>query len=170
MLEIRRASLCDLDKITDIISSAREYLAEQNIDQWQDFFPSPDIIADDIENKEAYVIVSGDNTCAYFAFFAPPEPAYKVIYGGKWLVDTENYAAMHHIAISKKYRGLGLAHIIYAKCEELARNAHYASLRVDTHEDNRIMRHCAEKNGFVYCGTIYYNETTKRLAFEKRLI
>ena len=41
-------------------------------------------------------------------------------------------------------------------------------LRVDTHRDNRVMQNIFEKNGFVYCGTIYVTEDCHpRMAYEK---
>ena len=41
------------------------------------------------------------------------------------------------------------------------------NLRIDTHRDNRIMRHCIEKTGFKYCGIIYLENGDERLAFQK---
>jgi GNAT superfamily N-acetyltransferase len=170
MLKIRRAKLLDIDGIMPIIYNAQKYLAAQDIDQWQNSFPNENVIKNDIQNAEAYVICDGETLAAYFAFFTPPEPAYKNIENGRWLIDTENYCAMHHVAVSGDYRGRGLAHMIYKKCEERAREGGFDSLRVDTHEDNKIMRHTAEANGFVYCGVVYYNENMKRIAFEKSLL
>lgn len=43
------------------------------------------------------------------------------------------------------------------------------SIKVDTHEDNRSMQRFLQKNGFVYCGVIYLQDGSKRLAFEKLL-
>ena len=43
------------------------------------------------------------------------------------------------------------------------------NLRIDTHEDNVIMRHCIEKAGFRYCGVIHLLSGDPRLAFQKIL-
>ena len=41
-------------------------------------------------------------------------------------------------------------------------------MRIDTHGDNKVMRHLLQKPGFVHCGTIYVEEDDyPRLAFEK---
>ncbi len=170
MLTIRRAVTLELDNIMEVIHDAQKYLAYQNINQWQDNFPSSEIIKNDVENAEAYVIAENGEIGAYFSFFAPPEPAYENIYDGRWQLDTQNYAAMHRIAISSRFRGKGLAHLIYDKCESLAREYRYDSLRVDTHKDNKIMQHLAKSHGFVYCGVIYYGEANPRIAFEKSLL
>ncbi len=40
-------------------------------------------------------------------------------------------------------------------------------LRIDTHQDNKIMQHVILKNGFTYCGIIYTGDGSPRLAYEK---
>ena len=43
----------------------------------------------------------------------------------------------------------------------------YSHLRIDTHRDNRIMQHLIEKHGFTYCGIIWLDDGTERLAYER---
>ena len=45
--------------------------------------------------------------------------------------------------------------------------SHYRHLRIDTHRDNRIMQHLIEKHGFTYCGIIWLEDGTERLAYER---
>ena len=45
--------------------------------------------------------------------------------------------------------------------------AHYSHLRIDTHRDNRIMQHLIRKHGFTYCGIIWLQDGTERLAYER---
>ena len=40
-------------------------------------------------------------------------------------------------------------------------------LRIDTHNDNKIMQHVIEKNGFKRCGIIHVNDGSERIAYEK---
>lgn len=56
------ASSADLRPIGDIVRSAQRSLAELGIDQWQDGYPSEEIIADDIASGEGYVILADDGT------------------------------------------------------------------------------------------------------------
>ena len=56
----------------------------------------------------------------------------------------------------------GIAAACFDWCWSQSRN-----LRVDTHEDNRIMRHCIEKSGFGYCGIIHLQDGAPRLALQK---
>ena len=39
-------------------------------------------------------------------------------------------------------------------------------MRIDTHEDNKIMQHLIEKNGFSKRGIIFKDDGSPRVAFE----
>jgi RimJ/RimL family protein N-acetyltransferase len=43
------------------------------------------------------------------------------------------------------------------------------SIKADTHKDNRAMQKALYKNGFQYCGIIYLEDNSERIAFEKIL-
>ena len=95
---------------------------------------------------------------AYFALLPSPEPTYSYI-DGAWLTD-EPYGVIHRMASYPDVHGIFAAIIDFAA----ARHAH---LRIDTHRDNRIMRHLIEKHGFTYCGIIWLTDGTERLAYER---
>lgn len=40
-------------------------------------------------------------------------------------------------------------------------------IKVDTHEENISMQKLLKKNNFKYCGIIYLEDKSKRIAFEK---
>ncbi len=169
MITVRRAYDCDIDNVMAVIRSAQKYLKSQGIDQWQDGYPNREAIEADIKNAEAYVLSDGSDVAGYFAIYTIPEPVYDHIEDGCWLSYSGNFAAMHRVCISQDYRGQGLAHMIYDYAEKRSSELGRDSLRVDTHHDNKIMRHMAESHGFRACGTVYYPGNLKRIAFEKLL-
>ena len=95
---------------------------------------------------------------AYFALLPSPEPTYDVI-DGAWLTD-EPYGVIHRMASCPEVHGIFSTIIDYAA-------SRYAHLRIDTHRDNRIMQHLIEKHGFTYCGIIWLEDGTERLAYER---
>jgi len=72
------------------------------------------------------------------------------------------------MAVDCTIRGKGLSQEMFKACENLARREGIQNIRVDTDEDNKIMRHILEKMGFVYTGTIWFDNSTK-IAFQKVL-
>ena len=43
------------------------------------------------------------------------------------------------------------------------------NIRVDTHKDNKSMQGLLLKNNYKYCGVIYLEDGSKRIAFEKEV-
>jgi hypothetical protein len=95
---------------------------------------------------------------AYFALLPSPEPTYSHI-DGAWLTN-EPYGVIHRIASYPEVHGIFSAIIDFAA-------ARYPHLRIDTHRDNRIMQHLIDTAGFTYCGIIWLEDGTERLAYER---
>lgn len=41
------------------------------------------------------------------------------------------------------------------------------NLKIDTHRDNIVMQHLLDKNGFKYCGVVYLENGSERIAYQK---
>ena len=163
-MNIRNATMNDLNQMMTIFSNARKFMAENgNKDQWgKNNWPPESLIINDIENKKSYVCVD-DNDKVLGTFFYDygykVEPAYNKIENGKWKGD-ETYGVVHRIASDNITKGVGTFCIKYA----MEKSKH---LRIDTHEDNKPMQNLLNKLGFKKCGTIYVlNGTELRVAFE----
>ena len=159
---IRLATKKDLDLILKIYEYAREFMKNNgNWSQWKDNFPPKEILINDIDNKQLYVYEENKEIYGVFAFIIGEDESYKNIENGKWISD-ELYGTIHRVASNGKTKGL-LSKII-AFCEK-----NISHLRIDTHSDNKIMQHLIIKNGFTKTGTIYVEDGSPRIAYEKVL-
>ena len=59
--------------------------------------------------------------------------------------------------------------MVLDKVEEMCKNMGINSIRIDTHEENLPMQNLLKKNNYEYCGIIYLEDKSERLAFEKIL-
>ena len=82
-MNVRLASLADLDTASAIYARARVFMRENgNPTQWGDSYPSLDLIRSDILGENLYIIEDSDGTAAgLFAFFPNGDPDYNVING-----------------------------------------------------------------------------------------
>ena len=102
-------------------------------------------------------------------FTTKPESTYSNL-DGSWLTpENTKYGVIHRMAVGNKFRNLGIAKFIFKKCELNLQQNDIASMRIDTHEDNKGMQGLLKKLGYVYCGIIFLKSGDKRLAFEKVL-
>lgn len=170
-MEIRRTRKEDIAAIMPIFDEARKTIAALGIDQWQNGYPSREVIEGDVEKAQSYCVIKEGEIIATFALIDDGEPTYDKIFDGNWLTGDgkEHYFAIHRVAISVKSRGSGISSQIIDFCADKARESGRSSLRIDTHKGNVVMRRMLEKNGFVYCGIIYLADGDERVAYEKTL-
>ena len=162
--KIRHALPEDLSEMLRIFSSAREYMARTgNPNQWGPrAWPPEVLLRRDIEQGGSYVCCRDGKTVGTFflRYGTCPEPAYNRIEKGTWHWSGP-YGVVHRIAGDGSVPGIGTACLTWA----LEQCGH---LRIDTHEDNRVMRNLLGKLGFSRCGIVFTAEDgTPRIAFDR---
>ncbi|HAT55807.1 MAG TPA: GNAT family N-acetyltransferase [Lactobacillus sp.] len=152
------ADMNDLPAIKDIITDARDFLAEQGIDQWQDGYPEDSVIAGDIERGETVALKDDEGTILAIASLVKGiDHPYEAIVDGNWRVTgTEtNYVSIHRVAMAKASRGHHLTHDFFdLMLEQIQADPEVESVRIDTHPQNFGMQHVIETNGFDYIGLV----------------
>lgn len=157
-VEIRHASVADLDAVMAIYDYARQRMAEGgNPSQWVDGYPSREIISADIDAGNSYVIESDGVISGVFTFIVGDDPSYAEI-DGAW-PDNSPYGTIHRIAAAPGVKGVADTCLDYC----LTRGV---NIRIDTHSDNLPMLGWIEKRGFLYCGIIRVANGTPRRAFQ----
>ena len=169
-MTIRKSNDKDISRLCEIFDEARSTIAKLGIDQWQDGYPSKQVIDEDIKLSRSYVIETDGQIYGTFVLVEDGEITYDKIYEGHWLTgdSCQSYIAIHRVAISVEKRGSGISGNIVAFASNRAKELGRSSLRIDTHEGNAVMRRMLEKNGFEYCGIIYLQSGDKRVAYEKQ--
>ena len=167
-MKIRKSSVSDINNLLEIFDEARKTIATLGIDQWQNGYPSFDVVREDISLSRSYAVEIDGGVCGTFVMMEN-EPTYDKIFEGEWL-GNEDYIAIHRVAISVKNRGSGISTAIINYASDYAKSLGRASLRIDTHSVNKVMRRMLEKNGFIHCGTIYLENGDPRVAYEKVLL
>lgn len=156
---IRPATTADTPRLMQIFAIAQQRMADiGNPHQWTDGYPDEAIVAADIAAGDCLAIEQQGRVVAVFTLHAGIDPTYINIYHGAWLNDAP-YATIHRIASSGEISGIMHAAMCYAK-------QHYDNIRIDTHEDNAVMRHILTKEGFRYCGIIHCRDASDRLAYQ----
>lgn len=163
MATIRKATLTDMPIVLSIIQHGREkMIASGNSHQWGKLHPSDEQIKMDIEKENSYLVLSDEGSpIATFAFIEGVDSTYLEIEGKGWL-NNEHYGTIHRIASVPNVHGI--LSIVIEYCFQKVKN-----IRIDTHEENFIMRKGLQKLGFTYCGVIHLENGEPRLAFQKTI-
>ena len=110
-----------------------------------------------LQRGELYVFDQDGVIHGAFVLRLGDEPNYRVIEGA-WRSGTP-YGTIHRVA------GDGTVHGLFAACMDFCKRR-MSHLRIDTHENNAVMRHLIARHGFLPCGTIYVEDGPPRLAFD----
>ncbi len=163
---LRKAIQEDADKIWEILQFGIEQRRKDGSDQWQNGYPNPETVANDIENGYGFVLVKDEKVAAYCALIENNEPAYDKI-DGKWLSDGD-FMVVHRVAVAKDFSGKGVAAILFQHIENHTVAQNIFSIKVDTNFDNTVMLRILEKLSYTNCGKVQL-ASGERFAFEKIL-
>lgn len=166
-MKFEKAELKDIPQIMEIIKDAQKYLKNKGIDQWQNDYPNPEVLKEDIKKQNSFVIKKDNKIIAAAAIIFGEDPTYNLIEDGKWITKSGEYGVIHRAAVAENYKGQGVAAKFFRECEKMGHKRGAVSIRIDTHQDNLAMQRLIEKEGFKYCGIIYTEDGSRRLAYEK---
>ncbi len=159
-MRIRKTTLQDLEILLQLFETARRFMRKTgNHFQWHQGYPSLELLTNDIKNGESYVVCNENNDIIGTLMFRIGEDQTYHVIDGKWL-NEEPYGVIHRIASNQKEKGIGQFVFDWAlnQC---------SNLRIDTHQDNKVMRNLLIKEGFVECGIIYLDNNDPRIAYHK---
>lgn len=158
-MNVRLACIEDLPRLMKIFDSARAYQKSHgNPTQWPKGYPARQKVEQDIREGFCYVLENDKEVVGTFTMIPGEESTYQVIENGEWM-DVTPYYTIHRVASDGTKKGVG--HAMMTWCQQQCPH-----IRIDTHQDNLVMQHVIEKSGFTYCGIIYAEDGTPRLAYE----
>lgn len=164
--QFRKAYDTEVAPIWEIIQQAIERRRKDGSNQWQNGYPNPQTIQNDIAKGNGYVLTDQHTIIAYSAVLFNDEPAYQAI-KGKWLTE-DDFLVVHRVAIDEAYLGQGLVQKMFGLFEDLALQNNIYSIKVDTNFDNLAMLRIMDKLGYTYCGEVSFDGSPRK-AFEKVL-
>lgn len=162
----RQAVTEDTLLIWEILEKAIQRRKEDGSSQWQDGYPNPSVVKNDIGKGIGYVMTDGNTVIGYCAILINDEPEYANI-KGKWLT-VGDFVVYHRVAVSESYLGKGVAQRMLLYIENFALKNRIHSVKADTNFDNAGMLRIFEKLGYTYCGEVTFRGTPRK-AFEKVL-
>lgn len=166
---LRKTRKEEVNKVMKIINEGKVSLKSNGVNQWQNGYPNEEVILVDISNDESYVLEHNDEIIGTTALSFRGEKTYDKIYEGKWISNGE-YAVVHRIAVCKIDGIKSVGTEILKEVERICLLRNIKNIKIDTHEDNKVMQRLLSKNNYKYCGVIYLEDRSKRIAFEKVIL
>ena len=130
---IKNAEKIDLYQLYTITKSCAIDMIAREIFQWDEKYPSIDILLKDIELGQIWKLEEGGTIIGIIVLTEIEDEAYKNV---KWLTNNGNSLYVHRLAVYPKFQGLGYAQKLMNFAEEYAKENNYSSIRLDTFSKN----------------------------------
>ena len=150
---IRKAVITDIDSILSITKACTKTMIENDIFQWNAFYPSKSTFINDINRNELYTLEKENVIIGCIVISTLIDEEYKPV---KWLTENGSHIYIHRLAIHPNFQKKGYAQQLMGFAESYAKDQHYTSIRLDTFSQNRGNQKFYEKRGYQKLECIHY--------------
>ena len=154
-LEFRRAGTDDLDALVALYGAAAQDMREKGIDQWDEYYPDREILAEDVESGDMTLgLLDGRLACAWVVN-REYEPEYEL---GAWEHTEGDFCVLHRLCVNPQIQGRGLARQAMARMEKNARDQGFDSVRLDVFSQNLHAQRLYERLGYRRTGEVRFRK------------
>jgi len=116
----RLATDKDFNNIFNLYKECTRDLNKRGIIQWNENYPTKELIKDNIDKRHQFVYIENDNLVGTFVLSEVEDEYWQKI---KWVED--NFLGLHLLAISPEYQNKGHGKKVIDYCEKYAKENNY---------------------------------------------
>lgn len=162
---IVRAIPGDIGAVLNIVKACALHMQKHNIDQWDDLYPTYDILLSDINEGNLWVLKSGNSCLGIIVLNEVQSPQY---YDVPWVYQ-EPALVVHRLAVDPEVQGGGIASQLMDFAESYGRAHAYSTIRLDTFQKKPRAVSLYRKRGYREAGTVQFRKGDFYV-FEKSLL
>ena len=164
-MQIRKAEHEDLNKIMEIFRNAIKVMNDNNINQWDDIYPTNTILEQDVLNGQMYVGIKDGELVSALVINNECEEEYKK---GNWRYDNNTFAVVHRLCVNPIYQNKKIGKDTMIKIEEILKTERIQSIRLDTFSLNPYALKMYQTLGYQKVGEVKWRTGLFHL-LEKKL-
>jgi len=155
---IKRAFIQDLDELHLLTQSCARDLIEKEIFQWNEHYPSKEVLRYDIEFQQIWKLEDNNRIVGIIVLTEEEDIEYKNV---KWLTENGRNLYIHRLAVLPKAQGKGCAQKLMNFGEKFALENNYKSIRLDTFSQNKRNLKFYEARGYKRLEEIFFLKQSK---------
>jgi ribosomal protein S18 acetylase RimI-like enzyme len=152
-LQIRSATLEDIEALLNITKACAKHMIHNNIFQWNENYPNRNAFITDVHRNELYVLLDASQVVGCVVISTLMDEEYKTV---QWLSPDTTNIYIHRLAIHPEAQGKGYAQQLMQFAENYAIENNYRSIRLDTFSKNHRNQKFYELRGYKKLGNIYF--------------
>lgn len=162
----RQAVATDIERITELLNSAKRRMSADGLEQWadEDGYPNREIVESDVSKGEMFVVELDGQIAAVCAINDDFYDSYPEA------VDETKSRALHRIAVNQNFLGQGIGKLIYKEAETKIKQMGYQTAIVDTYTQNIKMCSLIKAVGYEQVGEFQlFDDLPNWVMFKKEL-
>ena len=167
-MKIKLAKINQKNDIFKVYENCKKRLEAENIYQWNENYPTLEIIENDILSSYLYILTDEKEIIGAINLSSIQEKEYDNV---NWSCKSENVLVIHRLAVEPKYQNLGYAKILMDFAEKYALENKFNAIRLDAFSGNeRILRFYEQRN-YLKQGEIFFPERDLPFyCYEKQIV
>lgn len=149
-MQITTAKPNELETLTELTAACIAAMRQQGIDQWDEIYPSPELLARDIEAGTVSLLWDEQTPIGTITLDQNLDPLWN---GMDWSRPDSGASAIHRVMVHPARQGQGLARRLMAHAESRARERGSHSIRLDAFTANPASLRLYEALGYRRTGT-----------------
>lgn len=163
---IEKALAVDLEIIYSITKSCAKHMINQGVFQWNEKYPSKEILQKDIELQQLWKLSFENKIFGIIVLTNIEDDEYKQV---NWLTENNRNLYIHRLAVHPNFQGKGCAQKLMDFAENYALHENFSSIRLDTFSQNKRNQTFYKKRNYTQLDAIYLPNQSKHpfYCFEK---
>lgn len=152
-MDIIKGKREDLVDIISIISECKKSMESQGIFQWDEYYPTIDVVENDIDDGNCYVMKYNNRCVAYVAINEEQrEDCNKAVCS----TDGGNGLVIHRLCVHPTFQDKGIAKTILKFIEKFSNKNKYSCIRLDAYSENKKALRLYENFGYNKVGEVFF--------------
>lgn len=157
----------ETNTIYGILDTCRSDMLNRGIQQWDETYPTLEIVEKDIAAGGMYSIFQNDELIGVIVMDEKQSPQYEMV---NWQLNEAPILIIHRLAINPNLQGSGLGKQAMELAHQFAREHHYKTIRLDAYKGNQSLLNFYSKLGYQSVGEIPLEYTAGPfVCFEKSI-
>lgn len=148
-VKILKAKIEDLPEVLNLFKEAIQYMNNNNIPQWDEYYPNEEVLKEDIEKNELYIIKNEDIIVSVFVINNDYDKDYE---NGEWEYKGSSFVILHRLCVNVKYQNQGLGKKTLLYIERMLKDNNTQSIRLDAFSKNPSALRLYENNNYKRVG------------------
>jgi ribosomal protein S18 acetylase RimI-like enzyme len=154
-ITFRKAAAADLDEIVRLFRAAVRRMDEQGIPQWDEIYPSADVLAEDLTRNELFAGLSEGRIACAFTLSTRCDPEYAL---ACWRRPEPHYFVIHRLCVHPDFQCRRAASQAMAFIEETLRARGVKAVRLDAFSLNPFALRLYERLGYEKTGEVTFRK------------